>query len=205
MPWQDSEPGSRRASKKIRKAKSTNQVFGFRVKWMSNVGPIFYELNSGKSQGRVNLTTLCIKWDILGSFQLQGQEPQLGGWWLALKPRGKLRVTGSCASSFLVRLSRKWRGCHIYCIRCFSVISSQSVASPDFYGSGKCITLAFPLVLLPLLTKFPLLSSLPFSLLLLMASTSWMGVASISCSSVICWPFCLSHCQAVQERISKVS
>lgn len=82
MLWQDSEPGSRRASKKILKTKSTNQVFGFRVKIMSDVGPIFYELNSGKSQGGVNLATLCIKWDVLGSFQLQGAEPPwvAGGW-----------------------------------------------------------------------------------------------------------------------------
>lgn len=54
--------------KLAKKIKSKNQVFGFRGKWMNNVGPVFYELNSWKSQDRVNITISRIKWDVWGSF-----------------------------------------------------------------------------------------------------------------------------------------
>lgn len=79
MLWQDSEPDSR-TSKKI---KSKNQVFGFRVQWMSNVGPVFSDLNSGNSQGRVNIIILSIKWGVWGSFQLEQSHNCIDGGWLS--------------------------------------------------------------------------------------------------------------------------
>lgn len=48
---------------------------------MSDIGQVFYELNSGKSQGRVNIIILCIKLDVwsFSSYEKQSHNCIDGG------------------------------------------------------------------------------------------------------------------------------
>lgn len=60
--------------------------------------------------------------------------------------------------------------------------------------------LAFLLLLLPRWLNLSLFSSSPYYLLLLVVLSYWMVIASLFYSSIICWPFYFSHCQAVPRE-----